>query len=93
MKKMRKKNATKKKEVLVSESSLHYEKLYEELSWLGLMPASADFLLCLIFDSEEGGDMFLRNICVSQNYTVLQLRRPHSSQSSPSESQIQYGTL
>lgn len=59
MKKKRKKDATKKKEVLISESNLHYEKLCEELSWLGLLPASANFFLCLIFDPEEGGDMFL----------------------------------
>jgi hypothetical protein len=47
MKKKRKKNATKKKEVLVSESYLHYEKLCGELSWLGLLPASAAFLALL----------------------------------------------
>jgi hypothetical protein len=32
----------------------------------------ADFLLCLLLDSEDGGDMVFRNVgCFSTNYTAL----------------------
>jgi hypothetical protein len=34
----------------------------------------------LPFDPEDGGDMFLRNVYLSPNFTVLHLRRPHSSE-------------
>lgn len=33
-------------------------------------PASADFLLCLLFDPEARGDMFLRNLCLSPGYRI-----------------------
>jgi hypothetical protein len=36
-----------------------------------LPSASADFLLGLIFDLEDGGDMFLRKIGLSPNYVAL----------------------
>jgi hypothetical protein len=32
-------------------------------------------LLGLFFDLEDGGDMFLRNVGLSPNYTALQARR------------------
>jgi hypothetical protein len=32
------------------------------ITFTGLPPASAGFLLCLFFDPEDGGDMFLRNV-------------------------------
>jgi hypothetical protein len=41
-----------------------------------LPPASYWFLLGLVFDTEGGGDMFLRNIgCLSADYTALRHRR------------------
>jgi hypothetical protein len=36
-----------------------------------LPPASAHFLLGLIFDLKDGGDMFLRKIGLSANYMAL----------------------
>jgi hypothetical protein len=39
---------------------------------LSLLPASAGFLLSLLFDSEDGSDMFLRNVGLSPDYTALQ---------------------
>jgi hypothetical protein len=36
------------------------------------MPTSACFLLGLLFDSEDGGDIFPRKFGLSPNYTVLQ---------------------
>jgi hypothetical protein len=35
--------------------------------------ASAAFLLALLFDSDDGGDIFFRNIGLFLNYTALQL--------------------
>jgi hypothetical protein len=42
-----------------------------------LLPAPADFLLRLFFTLEDGGCIFLQNIVMSADYTLLQLRRPH----------------
>jgi hypothetical protein len=42
-------------------------------------PASADFLLSLLLNSEDGGDMFLRNVELSPNYTALKPTKPYSS--------------
>jgi hypothetical protein len=39
---------------------------------LSFPPASAGFLLSLLFDTEDGGDMFFRNIGLSLNCTALQ---------------------
>jgi hypothetical protein len=44
-----------------------------------LLPAFVGFLLGLLFDPEDEGDMFLRNIGLSPYYTALQARRPYSS--------------
>jgi hypothetical protein len=41
-----------------------------------LFPVSAGFLLALMFDPENGGNMFLRNVDLFPNYTVLQSRGP-----------------
>jgi hypothetical protein len=41
-----------------------------------LPPASAGFLLGLLFDPEDGGDMFFQNVGLYQNYTVLKFTRP-----------------
>jgi hypothetical protein len=38
--------------------------------------ASPSFLLCLFVDSEDGSDIFSRNIGLSPNYTALQPGRP-----------------
>jgi hypothetical protein len=43
-----------------------------------LRPASADFLLGLLFYSEYGCDMFFRKFELSPNYRALHSRRPHS---------------
>jgi hypothetical protein len=49
----------------------------------------AGFLLGLFFDSEDGGDIFLRNVgWLSADYTALYPRRQYSSQPPPWESQI-----
>jgi hypothetical protein len=40
----------------------------------------AGILLCLFFDPEDGGDMFLRNVGrLSTDYTALYPRRKYSS--------------
>jgi hypothetical protein len=46
---------------------------------LRLPATSGSFLLCLFFDPEKWGDMFLRSNELSQNYTALQPRRLNSS--------------
>jgi hypothetical protein len=46
---------------------------------IDLQPASIGFLLGLHFDPEDEGDMFLRSVWLSPNYTALQPRRPCSS--------------
>jgi hypothetical protein len=42
-------------------------------------PVFGNFLLCLLFDSEDGGDMLLRNVGLSHSYQALQPKRPNSS--------------
>jgi hypothetical protein len=37
-----------------------------------LPPVSADFLIGLFYNPENGGEVFLRNIRVSPHYTALQ---------------------
>jgi hypothetical protein len=39
------------------------------------LSASASFMFGLLFDSEDEGDMFLRNVELSLNYSALQLKR------------------
>jgi hypothetical protein len=46
---------------------------------LSLPPVSAGFLLGLLFDLEDGGKMFMRNVGFSPNYGAMQPRRPYSS--------------
>jgi hypothetical protein len=48
-----------------------------------LLPVSAGILPGLIFDPEGDGDMFLRNVGLSPNYTELQQEDLYSSQSPP----------
>jgi hypothetical protein len=43
-----------------------------------LSSVSGSFLLGLIFETVDGGDMFLRNVGLSPNYTALQPREPQS---------------
>jgi hypothetical protein len=45
----------------------------------GLPLASVDFLLGLLFDPEDGDDIFLRNVKLFLNSTSIQTRRPHSA--------------
>jgi hypothetical protein len=45
-----------------------YQATYSTHSSLTLPPASAGFLLGLLFDPEAGGNMFLLNVWFSQNY-------------------------
>jgi hypothetical protein len=40
-----------------------------------LLPASASFLLSLLFDHEDGGDIFLGNVWISPKYKVIKPRR------------------
>jgi hypothetical protein len=37
------------------------------------------FVFGLLFDPEDGGDMFFRNVKLPLNYTTLQPRRQYSS--------------
>jgi hypothetical protein len=41
--------------------------------WFCFLPARSGFLF-LPFDHEDGGDMFLRNVGLSRNYTLVQPR-------------------
>jgi hypothetical protein len=41
-----------------------------------LLPASAGFLLGLLFDAENGGDICLRNIVLFSKYMALQPKKP-----------------
>jgi hypothetical protein len=53
------------------------ERYQHEIRWeAGLSPASAGYLLGLLFDPEDVGDIFLRNVGLSPNYKALQPRRP-----------------
>jgi hypothetical protein len=40
-----------------------------------MLPASAGFLLCLVFNPEDGSDMSLKNVRLSLNCMILQPRR------------------
>jgi hypothetical protein len=45
------------------------------LSKLSLLPASAGFLFEVLFNPDDGGDPFLKNVRLSPNYVALQPRR------------------
>jgi hypothetical protein len=49
------------------------------LGLFSLLHATAGFLLCLLFDREDGDSMFLRNIGLSPTYVYMavQPRRPY----------------
>jgi hypothetical protein len=55
---------------LRSESKL--SKVPAETCGKRLTPASVGFMSGLFFDTEDGGDMFLRNVVISPNYTAIQ---------------------
>jgi hypothetical protein len=42
---------------------------------LVFLSASADFLLRFLFDAEDAGDIFLRNVGMSPNYKAIQPRK------------------
>jgi hypothetical protein len=52
-------------------------------SELSFPTAYIGFLLGLLFDPKDGGDMLRRNVGFSMNYTALQPRRPYHSWSPP----------
>jgi hypothetical protein len=56
----------------------HSVRLSRLQAHLSCSPASAGFLFNLLFDPEDGGDMFLRNFGLCPKYTVLQPSRPYS---------------
>lgn len=58
----------------------HVEYWIPMAATLSLLPASADFLLGLLFDPKDGCDMFLQSIGLPLNYIVLH-RTLQSSQS------------
>jgi hypothetical protein len=39
---------------------------------LSLLPASGGFFLVLLFDHEDGGDLFLQNVWLCPNHPALQ---------------------
>jgi hypothetical protein len=49
-----------------------------ERKLLSLLPTFSGFLLDLLFDHEDGGDLFFRNIGLSP-YMALKPTSPHSS--------------
>jgi hypothetical protein len=51
--------------------------------------ASGGFLLGLLFDPEDGDDMFFRRVKLFPIYTALRARTPYSSQSPLLEHQIE----
>jgi hypothetical protein len=52
-------------------------KKLAEASKLSLLHASTTLLLVLVFGPEDGGNVFLRNVGLSPNYTTLYLRSPY----------------
>jgi hypothetical protein len=57
---------------------------------LSFLSASAGFLLCLLFDPEDVGDMFLQNIGLSPCYTACQSKKLYYSQSQLRKPQLQH---
>jgi hypothetical protein len=55
---------------------VEFGALTTETIKMSLPPTSAAFLLRLIFNPEDGGDMFLLNVGLFRNYAALQLRIP-----------------
>jgi hypothetical protein len=41
-----------------------------------MQPVPADFFLALIIDPENGGNIFLRNVCIFPICTALKIIRP-----------------
>jgi hypothetical protein len=60
----------------MSYSSKRARRFGGTLRQLAVQPASAGFMLVLLFDPEVAGDIFSRNVGLSPNYTALQPRRP-----------------
>jgi hypothetical protein len=64
---------------------LHFQGRRVSQAWnqqLRLLPASVIFLFGLLFISEDGGDMFPRNVWFSPTHTALHSRRSWCKQSS-----------
>jgi hypothetical protein len=79
------------KQTTIASFQIHTQShftLCRSQSKLNLPPASAGFIITLVFNPEDGGDMFLRNVGLSPNYTPFKPRQAYSSLSSFSESQI-----
>jgi hypothetical protein len=57
--------------------SLHLQgrRVSQARNQLSLTPDSAGLLLDLLFDPEDRGGMFLRNVALSQSYMAIQPRR------------------
>jgi hypothetical protein len=70
----------------MSSGPLDYETVSQERNQYKL--AAAGLLIGFLFDSEDGADIFLRNVELCPNYTALQLSSALHSQP-PSELQIQ----
>jgi limonene-1,2-epoxide hydrolase len=55
-----------------------FEVMTERLDEISLPPATVHFLLGLIFEPEDGGEMFFSNIWLSSKYRESQSRKPQS---------------
>ena len=66
----------------------------KQVGRLALLPASAGFLLGLVFNPEDGGDMCLQNVCwLLTDYTALYPRWQNSSKPLLTDSQILHSAV
>lgn len=65
--------------VLINKCKLQYQGTFSMRGSLALPSASAGVLLGSLFDLEDGGNIFFRNVGLSQNYMAFELTKPYYS--------------